>query len=129
MDIFPGEIGTEGTYVRLYCGTINASIDCMSAAGMVLWSGPWVMGSSDVPRPGRGRVMAFELVPGRDVSWPKALLVLKPWVNGGVLHEIGACWDVIAKDHVGLADSYVWPTLDFAPTNVQWPAGLPMPNI
>jgi hypothetical protein len=71
--------------------------------------------------------MAFELVPGRDVSWPKALLVLKPWVNGATLHEIGACWDVIAKDHVGLADAYVWPALNRSPANVQWPAGLPIP--
>ena len=70
MDIFPGENGNEGTYVRLYLGVINASRDCISAAGMVLWSGPWVQGSMlpEFHGPRSGRVMAFELIPGQYVS-------------------------------------------------------------
>src|ERR1039458_6275881 len=102
MDIFPGENGNEGTYVRLYLGVINASRDCISAAGMVLWSGQYVQGSLLPEFHGvrSGRVMAFELIPGQYVSWAKALLVLKPWLNGSILNEVGDCWDVIAKDHV-----------------------------
>ena len=111
MDIFPGENGNEGTYVRLYLGVINASRDCISAAGMVLWSGPWVQGSLLPEFHGvrSGRVMAFELIPGRDVSISKALLVLKPWLHGSVLREVSDEWDVITKGHVFPAEAYKWP--------------------
>jgi hypothetical protein len=129
MDIFPGENGNEGTYVRLYAGIVDASKDYIGPAGMVLWSGPWVQGSMlpEFHGPRSGRVMAFELIPGQYVSWAKALLVLKPWLNGSILNEVGDCWDVIAKDHVYPGDAYVWPKNNLAPTGLAWPAGLPIP--
>ena len=129
MDIYPASHANEGTYVRLYAGIVDASKDYIGPAGMVLWSGPWVQGSMlpEFHGPRSGRVMAFELIPGQYVSWAKALLVLKPWLNGSILNEVSDEWDVITKGHVFPAEAYVWPKNNLAPTGLAWPAGLPIP--
>jgi hypothetical protein len=118
VDIEYEHYGTLGTYVRLLAGRINSSKDFANGAGLILYYGPWSPPlSGEWTKPlgyGAGRVYAFELVPGRLVTWARAQVVFKPAVSESLFREIMDNWDAITKDHVG-------PTVDWLP-----PVGMAM---
>jgi hypothetical protein len=45
------------------------------------------------------------------VTLERTILVLKPWVNGGILDDIRANWEDITYDHVYPEHAYHWPRI------------------
>jgi hypothetical protein len=101
MEIYYGVHGNEGTYVRLLPGRVNVAKDMVNGAGLILYYGPYDSSIGGIAHTyGAGKVYAFELVPGRMVSWPRAHTVFNNVMSATMVAEIYANWDAITKDHV-----------------------------